>query len=148
MEKDIKKIIEWTLKYLDMYSEDASELVYRTGMAESSYNHLSQMNDGPAIGFWQCEPKTMLDIMDNYVSYRKNIEAKIYNLGYNKEEPKMSLLSNLALQVAFCRLKYRRDKHPIPKKENIEEQAKYWKRIYNTHLGKGTIEHFISNNLK
>jgi hypothetical protein len=117
-------------------------------MAESSYNHLSQMNDGPAIGFWQCEPKTMLDIMDNYVSYRKNIEAKIYNLGYNKEEPKMSLLSNLALQVAFCRLKYRRDKHPIPKKENIEEQAKYWKRIYNTHLGKGTIEHFISNNLK
>jgi hypothetical protein len=148
MEKDIKKIIDWTLKYLDMYSEDASELVYRTGMAESSYNHLSQMNDGPAIGFWQCEPKTMLDIMDNYVSYRKNIEAKIYNLGYNKEEPKMSLLSNLALQVAFCRLKYRRDKHPIPKKENIEEQAKYWKRIYNTHLGKGTIEHFISNNLK
>ena len=148
MEKDIKKIIDWTLKYLDMYSEDASELVYRTGMAESSYNHLSQMNDGPAIGFWQCEPKTMLDIMDNYVSYRKNIEAKIYNLGYNKEEPKMSLLSNLALQVAFCRLKYRRDKHPIPKKENIEEQAKYWKRIYNTHLGKGTIEHFISKNLK
>ena len=148
MEKDIKKIIDWTLKYLDMYSEDASELVYRTGMAESSYNHLSQMNDGPAIGFWQCEPKTMLDIMDNYVSFRKNIEEKIYNLGYNKEEPKMSLVSNVSLQVAFCRLKYRRDKHPIPKKENIEEQAKYWKRIYNTHLGKGTIEHFISNNLK
>ena len=148
MEKDIKKIIDWTLKYLDMYSEDASELVYRTGMAESSYNHLSQMNDGPAIGFWQCEPKTMLDIMKNYVHYRQDLKQKIIALGYNEEHSSDILMSNIALQVAFCRIKYRRDKYQIPSKDNLKEQGKYWKLVYNTKLGKGTVEHFISCNTK
>ena len=142
---DIKTIIDWTLKYLNMHSDDASALVYRTGMAETKYNHLKQMGDGPALGFFQCEPNTMKDIMENYVSYRDGLKQKIYYLGYNDDNPEMSLMSNVALQVAFCRIKYRRDRLPIPNKDKIEEQAKYWKRVYNTRLGKGTVEHFLSN---
>ena len=143
---DIKIIIDWTLKYLNMHSDDASALIYRTGMAETKYNHLKQMGDGPALGFFQCEPNTMKDIMENYVSYRDGLKQKIYYLGYNDDNPEMSLMSNVALQVAFCRIKYRRDRLPIPNKDKIEEQAKYWKRVYNTRLGKGTVEHFLSNN--
>ena len=143
---DIKTIIDWTLKYLNMHSDDAYALVYRTGMAETKYNHLKQMGDGPALGFFQCEPNTMKDIMENYVSYRDGLKQKIYYLGYNDDNPEMSLMSNVALQVAFCRIKYRRDRLPIPNKDKIEEQAKYWKRVYNTRLGKGTVEHFLSNN--
>ena len=71
--EDIKSIIDWTLKKIDMYSKDASALVYATGMAESKYKYLSQMGDGPAIGFFQLEPATMKDIMKNYVAYRKSI---------------------------------------------------------------------------
>lgn len=52
-------------------------------------------------------------------------------------------MSNISLQVAFCRLKYRRDKHSIPSFKDVENQAKYWKRVYNTELGKGTVEHFM-----
>ena len=55
-------------------------------------------------------------------------------------------MSNIALQVAFCRLKYRRDSKPIPSKHKIEAQAEYWKRVYNTRLGKGTTEHFLKAN--
>jgi len=146
VKNDIKIIIDWTLKYLNMHSDDASALVYRTGMAETKYNHLKQMGDGPALGFFQCEPNTMKDIMENYVSYRDGLKQKIYYLGYNDDNPEMSLMSNVALQVAFCRIKYRRDRLPIPNKDKIEEQAKYWKRVYNTRLGKGTVEHFLSNN--
>ena len=146
IKNDIKDIIDWTLKYLEMYSEDASTLIYRTGMAETKYNHLKQMGNGPAIGFFQCEPNTMEDIMKNYVSYRDGLKQKIYYLGYNDDNPEMTLMSNIALQVAFCRIKYRRDRHPIPSKDKIKEQAEYWKRVYNTRLGKGTVEHFLSNN--
>ena len=146
IKEDVKHIIRWTLKYLDMYSEDAEELVYRTGMAETGYRHLRQMGNGPAIGFFQVESATMYDTLKNYVEYRKHLKKSILELGYNSEEPIMSLMSNIALQVAFCRLKYRRDKRPIPSKDKIEEQAKYWKRVYNTELGKGTVEHFISCN--
>lgn len=148
MKKDIKYIIKWTLKYLDMYSDDAAELVFRTGMAESGYRALKQMGGGPALGFFQCEPKTMLDIMKNYVHYRQDLKQKIIALGYNEEHSSDILMSNIALQVAFCRIKYRRDKYQIPSKDNLKEQGKYWKRIYNTKLGKGTVEHFISCNTK
>ena len=53
MKEDIKKIINWSLNNLDMNSEDVSVLVFRTGMAESGYRHLSQMGSGPAVGFFQ-----------------------------------------------------------------------------------------------
>ena len=78
LREDIRSIIDWTLKHIDMYSKDAAAMVYRTGMAESGYKYLSQMGDGPAIGFFQL--------------------------------------------------------------------ADYWKRVYNTELGKGTIEHFLEMN--
>ena len=146
MKKEIKEIIEWTLHELDMHSDDAVELIYRTGMAETKYRHLIQMGGGPAVGFFQCEPATMRDIIDNYASYRPNIMTKLYALGYDEKDAEMRLMSNMSLQVAFCRLKYRRDKHAMPAAEDIAAQGKYWKRVYNSELGKGTLEHFLESN--
>jgi len=144
--KDIKSIIDWTLKKMDMYSQDAAAMIYRTGMAETSYKHLSQMGDGPAIGYFQLEPETMKDIMKNYVAYRKPILESLKSLGYAEDDSEYRVKSNIALQVAFCRLKYKRDPFPLPLWWNTKDQADYWKRVYNTELGKGTIEHFLEAN--
>ena len=146
MKEDIKSIIDWTLKKMGLYSEDASSLIYATGMAETGYRHLSQMGDGPAIGFFQLEPATMKDIMINYVAYRKPILDILKDLGYADEGNEYRVKANIALQVAFCRLKYKRDPFPIPKASDKEDQAEYWKRVYNTSLGKGTVEHFLKDN--
>lgn len=129
-----------------MHSDDAVELIYRTGMAETKYKHLIQMGGGPAVGFFQCEPSTMRDIIENYASYRPDIMTKLWALGYDDKDDTMRMMGSIPLQVAFCRLKYRRDKHMIPSAENIEEQGKYWKRVYNTSLGKGTLKHFLEAN--
>ena len=144
--EDIKDIIDWTLKQLGMYSKDAAAMIYATGMAESKYRYLSQMGDGPAIGFFQLEPATMRDIMDNYVTYRKSILESLKNLGYAEDDSEYRVKSNIALQVAFCRLKYKRDPFPLPLSWNKKDQADYWKRVYNTELGKGTVEHFLEAN--
>ena len=146
MVNSIKKIIKWTLEYLDLDSEGARDLIYKTGMAESGYRALEGYGNNPAIGFWQVEPFTMIDTIDNYINYRPNLKIKIYGLGYDDVDSEIRLMSNMALQVAFCRLKYRRDKHPLPKAGNIEAQAKYWKRVYNSEKGRGTVEHFIKAN--
>jgi len=146
MEKTIKKIIKWTLGYLNMDSEEARDLIYKTGMAESGYRALEGYGANPAIGFWQVEPVTMYDTIDNYINYRPELKTKIYALGYDDKDAEMRLMSNLSLQVAFCRLKYRRDRYPLPKVVNIEAQAKYWKRVYNSELGRGTVKHFIEAN--
>ena len=143
----IKEIAESVLIELDMYSDDALALVMRTGMAESGYRALKGYGDGnPALGFWQVEPKTAEDIIHNYAKFRPKIMRALRKLGYVGENLKFELLSNLALQIAFCRLKYRRDKQSIPSWTDLDLQASYWKRVYNTHKGRGTVEHFIDAN--
>ena len=144
MIQTIKKIIEETLKKVDLYSKEAADLIYETGAAESHYMALEQMGGGPALGFFQCEPATMRDCIDNYIKYRPELEKHLLSLGFIEDDPEYSLKTNLAIQVFFCRIKYRRDKDPIPK--NLLERAKYWKRVYNTEGGKGTVEHYMKAN--
>ena len=146
MKKQIREIIEWALKKMDLYSFEAVDLIYKTGMAETGYKHLKQMGGGPAIGFWQVEPATLIDILDNYVKYRPNLEKGLKSLGFSRNDVETRVMSNIALQVAFCRLKYKRDKYPLPLIGDLQGQAKYWKRVYNTKLGKGTIKHFMEAN--
>ena len=142
---DIKEIAEEVLYKLNTYTPDALALVMRTGMAESGYRHLRQMNEGPAIGFWQVELDTAQDTLDNFVNYRERLKKTLIDLGLGNDL-EFSLLSNIALQVAFCRLKYMRDPNPIPDWTDLRGQAKYWKKVYNTELGAGTIEHFMEVN--
>jgi len=145
---NIKEIVEEAIYRLDMYSDDALALIMRTGWAESGFRTLRQRK-GPAIGFWQVEPETANDTIVNYVNYRPKISKALESLGLvcnNKKKLEFSLLSNIAVQAAFCRLKYRRDKKPIPPWDDLKAQAKYWKRVYNTELGKGTVKHFIDSN--
>jgi type VI secretion system secreted protein VgrG len=144
VEKTLKKIIETTLKKVDLYSPEAADLIFETGKAESGYYALEQMGNGPAKGYFQCEPATMYDCVDNYIKFRPSLENAMYGLGYDEEDPEFSLLTNIALQVFFCRIKYRRDKDPIPK--TTRGRADYWKKVYNTEKGKGTVEHYMKAN--
>ena len=148
MINEIKEIAEYALYRIDSYSDDALALVVRTGMAESGYRALKGYGDGnPAIGFWQIEPATMNDMIENYINYRSKYKKTLISLGMNFEKDTiMSVMSNMAVQAALCRLHYRRDKDPIPSWDDLEGQASYWKRVYNTVEGRGTVEHFMKAN--
>jgi len=141
--KDVKPIIYKVLTDLNMHSEEACDLVYRTGMAESGYRALAQMG-GPAISYFQLEPDTINDVIENYLYYRQPLMDKLVKMGLDESNPNWSVMTNIAVAIAMCRLKYRRDSEPIPK--NLKQQAQYWKRVYNSELGKGTTEHFIKAN--
>ena len=84
--------------------------------------------------------------LDNYVKYRPELEKRLKSLGFDRRDMEVRVMSNIALQAVFCRLKYKRDKYALPKSNDLEAQAKYWKRVYNTNLGKGTIKHFMEAN--
>ena len=146
MRRSIERIIKLALKHLDLDSEDARSLIYATGKAESDYKTLQQYGGGPALGFFQMEPNTAIDIWDNYVMYRPKYRDKLYALGFDEGALEFCLLSNIGLQAALCRLHYRRVPSALPKANNLEAQAKYWKSFYNTEKGKGTIEHFMEMN--
>ena len=146
MEKSIKKIIKLSLEHFNLDSKDARDLIYKTGKAESGYKTLQQYGGGPALGFFQMEPNTALDIWNNYVMYRPKYRDKLYSLGFDDGTLEFCLLSNIGLQAALCRLHYRRVPSILPKADNLNAQAKYWKKNYNTELGKGTIKHFMEMN--
>ena len=146
MEESIRRIINETLDQMDLNSEDAVEMIYRTGNAESGYRTLQQYGGGPALGFFQMEPATYRDIWENYVMYREKYRNKLYSLGFDDSKMDYCLMSNIGIQVAMCRLHYRRVPSALPKAGDLEGQANYWKKYYNSHLGKGTIEHFMEAN--
>ena len=148
MVEDIKVIAEEVLYRLGKFSDDALAMIVRTGNAESGYRRLSQFGGGPGIGFFQVELATARDVMDNYVRYRPSYLNVLIDLGLDEDNLEFCIKTNIALQVAFCRLHYMRDKNPIPSWADLEGQASYWKEVYNTHLGKGTIKHFIEANEK
>ena len=87
-------------------------------------------------------------MIKNYLHYRKKYTDALSNLGMKLEgeDVEISVMSNLAVQAALCRLHYRRDRDPIPAWDNLEDQGKYWKRVYNTIEGRGTVNHFIKAN--
>tara|TARA_R100001443_G_C3344622_1_gene175313 strand:- start:153 stop:614 length:462 start_codon:yes stop_codon:yes gene_type:complete len=150
MNKDFREImgnlIHHTLMKMPVgyYSPEAEDMVYRTGMAETRYKTIKQYSGGPAIGFFQIEPDTLNDTMKNYVKYRPPLLDCLKKLGLNEDDMEYSVLTNIALQIAFCRIHYRRNPYKIP--GTLEEQGKYWKEHYNTKLGKGTVRHFIESN--
>ena len=149
MIKEIIAIVEHSLYRLDCYSDDALALVVRTGMAESGYRALKGYGEGnPAIGFWQMEPATLYDIMRNYIHYRPQYRVALEGMGmeFDGDDIEMSVISNMAVQSGLCRLHYRRDSKPIPPWDDLEAQGSYWKRVYNTVKGRGTVEHFVKAN--
>ena len=139
----IAKIVDHVLRALDMHSQDAFDLVMRTGMQESKFKYLEQLGEGPALGFFQVEPATAEDTWVNYLVFKTSIREKLSLVAPLGPWDEITIMSNIALQVALCRFKYRRDRYRIP--SDIIGQASYYKRIYNTPAGKATEAEFIAH---
>ena len=141
----LRNLTERTLKALNMYSEDALNLVLGTIYQESlGGTYIRQLSGGSALGICQMEPATFKDIIENYLNYNKDLKIRvIVETNVHRLEAE-ALEYNLALSIAFCRLHYERYLfNDIP--ETVEEYAHAWKKYYNTHKGKGTEEQFINN---
>jgi len=150
--KQIKSLISRVLHHLGFHSESAVEMVFLTGLVESNYDYLAQLGDGPAKSFFQIEPSTCKDIVDNYIKYRASLQSQVKDTAklrmrwdaVPQEELGFMLETNIAFAICMCRVHYRRVPTALPRIGDKLGFANYWKRWYNTELGKGTIEKFLS----
>ena len=76
---------------------------------------------------------------------RKALVQTELNINLDKVEYNM-LEYNPVLSILFARLKYKLIAEEIP--HDLEGQARYWKKYYNTEAGKGTVEEYKQNYAK
>lgn len=68
------------------------------------------------------------------------------HFGYDLRLIKVEALANdPLLSFILCRLMYRLRPEPIP--NILQGRASYWKKFYNSSLGKGTTTHYINSAL-
>ncbi len=149
-ESQLKDLIERVLNKIELYSPEASDLVFKTLKVESLLKYVRQIK-GIAVGFGQCEPWVAVDICKNYLKYRPDlmkqvadtINVKLSYFTLPKEEDWAWILeTNIAAMISFCRLHYRRIPKALPRK-NLDEQWIYYKKYYNTERGKATNDHWM-----
>lgn len=139
----MRKKIEKILKEIDLYSVDARELIMGTFAQESRFRYVRQIGGGPALGFGQMEPATFNDIVENFLKYKPSLKEKI--LKVTKSLKAEDLETNLELMVCMTRVHYLRVPERLPDHNDIEAMGEYWKKYYNTYLGKGKVEEFVEN---
>lgn len=148
-----KLIIRPTLIEFNLWSEVAENLIMGTGAQETHLGHFLKQNlngvdgTGRALGIYQMEPQTHMDIWLNFITYKKELARKMCStFSYNGIHPAATdMIFNLKYATIMCRLHYLRVKTPLPDANNLPELAYYWKKHYNTEKGKGTVAEFISN---
>jgi hypothetical protein len=140
--KQMRELIKDVLEDAQLYSEEATELLLGTMSIESNMGQYIKQLGGPARGFFQIEPATEKDIWVNFIAHKKRLKDYLATLGYTEESPDSNrMLFDIRYQILMARIHYLRVAEPIPL--TSLGQAKYWKKYYNTTLGKGTIKKYL-----
>lgn len=137
----LRKLVREILILIGLHSLEAENLVLGTIAQESHMGKYIEQIKGPAKGICQMEPATHNDIWENFLRYKPVLANKIKALSVHQTADEMRW--NLAYAIAMCRVFYFRKPAAIP--FGIDAHAEYWKKHYNTHLGAGTVEEYISN---
>lgn len=125
----------------------AEELLLGTALHESGGLRYREQLRGPALGLFQVEPFTH-DDMWRYLDARKPALAKTIRTFFTPAGDKIEaalLRADDGYAVIMARVKYLSVPAALPPAGDLAAQAAYWKKYYNTPLGKGTVEQYIAD---
>ncbi len=108
---------------------------------ESHMGKYRKQINGPAIGIYQMEPITLVDIQRNVLALPK-YEA----LKKHIQSIPGTIQDNDAKSTLFARAQMLRFSEPFPSVGDRQGQAELWKLRWNTKAGKGTIKKFLDDN--
>lgn len=134
-----KELVLPVLSQLQMYSKSAEELLVFTCAVESDGGTFFRQVKGPAVGIYQCEPRTHEDLWRNFILYKNDVTTMLsINFGVTLIPSPDRLATDLRYATAICRLHYLRVKEALPKENDVDAIYEYYKKYYNTPLGKST----------
>jgi hypothetical protein len=87
------------------------------------------------------EPATEKDLWEYII--RKDLKYLVSTVTGVFVPTPLHLEGNLIYQIMMARIFYQRVKEAIP--EGLALQAKYYKKYWNTELGKATVDQYVKN---
>jgi hypothetical protein len=148
------EVIEPALRYLcawnpSINSEAAINLLVGIAAQESGGGRfLRQKGGGPALGIYQIEPATHDDLWQNYLKYHNKLREIALNASTRQSSCSCrvhELIYNNFYATVIARLLLWRIAEPLPPAHDVWEMGAYWKKHWNTNIGKGTVEDFVDN---
>lgn len=143
-------IVRPTLLAIQLPNPDrAEELLIATAAHESAgLRYIKQVGGGPALSVFQIEPTTARDVIDRWLPRQS---ARLRDLVAITAEFRAGddldarLLCDMRFATVVARLIYWRAPEALPKADDVPGMAKLWKLRWNTPLGAGTEQQFITN---
>lgn len=138
-------VVRPVLHHLDLWSQSAENFLLGTAVQESGLTHLRQLGQGPALGLYQIEPVTERDVHLNFLKYRPHLSMLVNELLAPMPDHAQQLITNLAYATAIARIIYLRCPDPLPDSGDPVGMARYWKKVFNTEKGRGSVPAFVLN---
>lgn len=139
-------IIRPSLAIIELDGPQAEQLLLGTAIQESGVTDVFQRGGGPARGYFQMETATHNDIWTNYLRYKVLLSMRVRKLIPTGVQPSSDLLIPVPqYAVAMARILYDREPEALPAFGDIQSQAEYYKKYYNTPNGAATIQEYIDN---
>lgn len=123
--------------------DKAVNLIVETAGAETNRGNVKDTTLYAGMGLTQFDKLPFQDTKNRTSEKNKQQVKDYFGIDIDLVEWEDLRYSPL-LALIFTRLKYKLVPDAIP--DNIEDRAKYWKKWYNSTLGKGTIEHYLQAN--
>lgn len=123
----------------------AVNLLMETAGQETLLGKLDDLSEFAGMGLTQFDKIPFYDVKDRCRESDKQKVLDCFGIDINIVEW-TDLRYNPLLCFIFTRLKYKKIEEPIPL--TLEERGKYWKKYYNSELGKGTAKEYVYNNIK
>lgn len=128
------------------FSLSAVNLVLGTAAQESGLYYLDQTTKGPgpAYGIYQMECRTHNDHIA-WLRQKSDFYQLVGDYKIKYLDDCIEMQGNLYYATIMCRVHYWRSPATLPPATDIAGLGNYWKKYYNTYLGKGTVEEFVRN---
>lgn len=123
-------------------SQGVHDLLMETAAVETALGSIVRQHKGPALSVWQILGFNFVEIRDYFAKYNPELLERamfFYNQDYSEE---WNRVYNIPWTASMSLLFYEKATKGafLEHLGSIESRGRLWKRIYNTRLGKGTVE--------
>lgn len=126
----------------------ARQLLLATAAQESHCGSFFKQVKGPALGIYQFEEWVVKDLYTNYLNYRPEtleLVDEFQSPAGKAELGLSSVLGNTFYATAIARMQYFRQPEKMPEFNDFDGMWEYYKKYWNTELGKATEQEFRYN---